>query len=65
MQGGYESVWIRRAFPRFKFLENGREKIRAIRNQFRRLIVRLKRLQENKDKKKDGGNETCFKKEIL
>ena len=32
-------------------------KIRAIENQFRGLKVRLRRLQENKDKKKDGGND--------
>lgn len=57
MQGCYKTVWFRRALTRFKFLENGREKVRAIGNQFRRLNVRLRRLQENKDRKKDGEND--------
>lgn len=66
MQGGYESdLGMAGALFQFMFLEYRRDKIRDIGNQFRRLNVRLGRIQENQNRKKDGNNDkTYFSKKL-
>lgn len=55
--GWLQKSLVQESYAQMQVSKKWERKIRAIENQFRGLKVRLRRLQENKDKKKDGGND--------